>query len=198
LSELEFQRLRDELARLTRLLLHLLRRLEKQTDTVRQSLEKPILLKAGQTRLGVRRVLQYPEGTDIDPRKIRALTSNDIVTVEQSDETKLKATTIQTEPGTITFFSVSVTAAGSQSVLTPSSGKKLKILAWNFYVDSDVKCLLRFATSGNIIAGIPTKGINAMNLIHRACPTGVADESVEIYLSGAATAEGWICYEEVS
>jgi hypothetical protein len=33
------------------------------------------------TLSSIRRVLQYPEGTDIDPRQIRALTSADIVTI---------------------------------------------------------------------------------------------------------------------
>jgi len=33
------------------------------------------------TQASIRRVLQYPEGTDIDPRQIRTLTANDVVTV---------------------------------------------------------------------------------------------------------------------
>jgi hypothetical protein len=33
------------------------------------------------TQASIRRVLQYPEGTDIDPRQIRALTASDIITL---------------------------------------------------------------------------------------------------------------------
>jgi len=99
--------------------------------------------------------------------------------------------------GTITHFSVSATAAGSTTIYTPSSGKKAKVLAWNFYVDADVVCELRFSTSGNVIAGLSSKGATAMNLIGLDAPTGDTDETIEIYVSDAANVKGWINIVEV-
>jgi len=121
-------------------------------------------------------------------------------TVVQPDATQLNTTsTIPSLPkeGTVQPISVSATAAGATVVLTPSAGKAAKVTAWNLYVDADVICELRFTTSGNVIAGIPTKGINAMNVVGREAPTGGPDETVEVYVSGATNVKGWLCYEEV-
>jgi len=99
--------------------------------------------------------------------------------------------------GSITHFNVSASAAGSTTIYTPSSGKKAKVLAWNLYCDADVICELRFSTSGNVIAGLPSKGATAMNLIGCTAPTGDTDETIEIYVSDAANIKGWICVQEV-
>jgi len=99
--------------------------------------------------------------------------------------------------GVYTSFSVSATGSGSTTIYTPSSGKKAKVIAWNFYCDSDVVCELRFSTSGNVIAGLPAKGATAMNLVGCTAPTGDTDETVEIYVSDAANVKGWICVTEV-
>jgi len=99
--------------------------------------------------------------------------------------------------GTVVHFSVSASAAGSTTIGTPASGKAFRILAWNFYCDSDVVCELRFANSGNVIAGLPAKGATAMNLVGCTAPTGDTDEPIEIYVSDAANVKGWICVEVI-
>ena len=99
--------------------------------------------------------------------------------------------------GTVVHFSVSASAAGSTTIGTPASGKAFRILAWNFYCDSDVVCELRFANSKDVIAGLPAKGATAMNLVGCAAPTGDTDEPIEIYVSDAANVKGWICIQEV-
>lgn len=95
--------------------------------------------------------------------------------------------------GTITHFSKTATA----DVKTVSGDKKLKVLGWNFYCDADIICELRFKTSGNVIAGIPSKGINAMAKSSINRPLGAVNEAVEIYLSGTGNVKGWISTKEV-
>lgn len=97
------------------------------------------------------------------------------------------------EEGTITYFSKPATG----DVKSPSEGKKLKILGWNFTSYADVNVELRYKTSGNLIAGIPGKGINAMAKSSLNRPLGDADEAVEIYLSATGNVKGWICTKEV-
>ena len=108
----------------------------------------------------------------------------------------LKNVSISRE-GAYTPFSASFSAAGVQTVYTPSSGKKARVLAWSLYNTEDVRVELRFASSGNVIAGLPGKGASAMNLIGLAPPTGDTDETVEIAAWGATTVKGWICVTEV-
>jgi len=95
--------------------------------------------------------------------------------------------------GTVLHFSKTATG----DVKTPASGKKLRILAFFYYSSADITTELRFKTSGNMVGGLPVKGAVGMNLVGRKAPEGAVDEAVEIYLSGAGTVKGWICYEEV-
>jgi len=142
--------------------------------------------------------------------------------VKQADAAKLKATVTQAEKdrsitnfpteyplpssqisdlrkleeiGEITHFSKTATAI----IKTPAAGKALKVIAWNFANFENVNSKLRFATSGNYIAGIPGIGINAQERVGRKCPTGNVDEKIQLYLSKTVTeaTEGWICTEEV-
>jgi len=99
--------------------------------------------------------------------------------------------------GKVSHFSVAATAAGATTIYTPSTGKAAQVLGWSFYCDADVVCLLRFTTSGNVIAGLPAKGAHAMNLLGLTPPQGAADETVEIYVSGAANVRGFIIVKEV-
>jgi len=99
--------------------------------------------------------------------------------------------------GTIHHFSVSASGAGSATIYTPASGKAVQILGWSFYCDADVTCELRFASTGNVIAGLPVKGAHAANLVGLKPPQGAVNESVGIYVSGAANVKGWICVKEV-
>lgn len=95
--------------------------------------------------------------------------------------------------GSIQHFSATSTGA----VKTPATGKALQILAFFYYCDADIVTELRFATSGNVIGGLPFKGAVGMNLIGVKPPQGSVDEAVQIYLSGAGNVKGWICYKEV-
>lgn len=115
------------------------------------------------------------------------------VVVGQSDQTKLLVTAYDSPRGTIQHFSATATA----DVKTPSTGKALKILAFFYYCTADITTELRFKTSTNVIGGLPQKGAVGMNLIGRKPPQGSTNEVVEIYLSGAGTVKGWICWEEV-
>ncbi len=99
--------------------------------------------------------------------------------------------------GTVVFFNVALTAAGSSAIYTPSAGKAVRVLGWSFYTNADVIVELRFATSLNVIAGLPAKGSHAMNTLGMEPPKGAVDEKVEIYGSGAVNVKGWICVLEV-
>jgi hypothetical protein len=99
--------------------------------------------------------------------------------------------------GKITHFSVSLSTSGTSTIYTPSTGKAAKVIAWSFYSDSDVVVELRFGTSGKVIAGLPAKGANAMNLIGTEAPTGAADETIVIYGGGAVNVKGWVSIVEV-
>ena len=99
--------------------------------------------------------------------------------------------------GSIHHFSVSASGAGSTTIYTPSSGKAVQVLGWSFYCDADVVCELRFTSSGNVIAGLPVKGAHATNMVGLTPLQGSTDETVEIYVSGAANVKGWICYKEI-
>ena len=133
-----------------------------------------------------------PADASIIPCRIKFISAPLKTKVYQAEKDR----TISRE-GSITHFNVSASAAGSTTVYTPSSGKKAKVLAWNFYVDADVICELRFSNSGNVIAGLSSKGATAMNLIGCNAPTGDTDETIEIYVSDAANVKGWINIVEV-
>ena len=100
--------------------------------------------------------------------------------------------------GTIAHFNLTFTAAGSQTVYTPATGKKPQIIGFFMENAADVEAILRFATSGNVVAALPVKGVCAMNLIGVYPPTGAANETVEVYAAGATSVRGWICVVEAS
>ena len=108
----------------------------------------------------------------------------------------LKNVNVQRE-GTIVHFAKVFSAAGSETIYTPSSGKKARVLGFHMYATEDAIVELRFASSLNRIAGIPAKGTVAMNLVGLTPPTGDTDEAIEIYASAATHVYGWICVEEV-
>ena len=99
--------------------------------------------------------------------------------------------------GSITYFNLSFTAAGAQTIYTPSEGKKAQIIGFCIENTADVEALLRFATSQNIVAPLPTKGVVAMNLIGLREHEGAVNEAVEVYASDATSVKGWICVKEV-
>jgi hypothetical protein len=97
------------------------------------------------------------------------------------------------EDGTVLHISKTVTG----DLITPASGKAIKILGFFFYSTADITVELRFKTSTYVIGGLTTKGVCGMNLISMKKPQGSADELVEVYLSGAGTVKGWVVYIEV-
>jgi len=99
--------------------------------------------------------------------------------------------------GNVVHFNLTFTAAGTQTVYTPSTGKKAQIIGFFMEGTADVEAVLRFAVSGNVVAALPAKGVCAMNLIGLYPPTGTADEAVQVYASGATSVRGWICVVEV-
>lgn len=104
-------------------------------------------------------------------------------------------TTITREGNNI-YFNLTFTTAGTQTIYTPSTGKKAQIIGFFVENTADVEVILRFTTSGNIIAALPAKGVCAMNLVGMYPPTGAADETVQVYATGATNVRGWICVVE--
>jgi len=82
-------------------------------------------------------------------------------------------------------------------VITPSTGKAVKIRGFFFYTDADIEARLNFKTSDNTIGGLSGKGAVGFNLIGMKKPQGDVDELVEITITGTGNARGWISYEEV-
>jgi hypothetical protein len=99
--------------------------------------------------------------------------------------------------GSYVPFSVTLAAAGSQTIHTPSSGKKAKVLGFYVKCTADVDWEVRFKTSGQIICGLPFKGAVLLNGIGLETPLGGTDEQIEVYASGAATVKGWLIIKEV-
>jgi len=107
--------------------------------------------------------------------------------------TQLNSERTLAESGSVTHFSKTVTG----DVVTPSSGKAVKVSGFFFYSSADITVELRFKTSGNVIGGLVVKGACGMNLLGMKKPQGSTDEIVEIYLSGTGTVKGWVSYIEV-
>jgi len=111
--------------------------------------------------------------------------------------TNLKNVAVQRE-GAVTPIDVTFTAEGSQTVYTPSVGKKAKAIGFFLKCDSDVNWELRFSTTKNLIGGLPIRGSVAMNGIGMEMPVGGTDEPIEAYADGACTIRGWICVVELT
>jgi len=101
------------------------------------------------------------------------------------------------EQGTYFPFSKTATAEGELDIRAPATGKKMQILSFFYYCKDDIVTELRWKTSGNLVAGMPSKGVVGMNNLHRAPPEGATDEVLTLYFSGAGTAKGWIIYRDV-
>jgi hypothetical protein len=143
---------------------------------------------------------------EIDPRSIRALTNSDVVSVEQSDQTKLKATvtqaakdrTISSVDATATAVQISNTfaGAGNYTVKTPASGKKIRLKFISLELSAAVDLGYRFAAAGTIYYLRTTAGPYVSNLM--GCNNeGAADEALILNASGACTVKGYALYSEV-
>lgn len=158
-------------------------------------------LKATVTQASVVRTIQEPLSVDDGGA---SLTVDGSVTADVSDraardlgKVDIAGFDVQLpREGTYTNVAVSLAAAGSSTVYTPAAGKKAQVLGFFLYCDADVTWELRYATSGNVIAGLSLEGAVAMNLVALDPPEGAADEVVEVYASAAANVKGWICVVE--
>jgi len=169
---------------------------ESKLESVRALLDEieDALASVGTDKLRASLVDALPAGTN----KIGSVDVDNFPTeysLPSAQVSDLKNVNVQRE-GSITHINVTLSAAGSQTVYTPSTGKKAKVIGFFLKCDSDVDWELRFA-GGNIIAGLPVKGAVAMNGVAMEMPTGDADETIEVYADGACTIKGWINVVEV-
>ncbi len=170
---------------------------ESKLEDVRALLDKleDALATVGTDKLRTSLVDALPSGTN----KIGSVDVDNFPTeypLPSAQVTDLKNVNVQRE-GSITHINASLSAAGNQTVYTPTSGKKAKVIGFFLKCDSDVDWELRFQTSGNVIAGLPVKGAVAMNGVGMEMPVGDTDEVIEVYADGACTIKGWICIKEV-
>lgn len=89
---------------------------------------------------------------------------------------------------------IDLTATGI--IHTPTSGKKVRILAFTWSSNADIVTALRFGTAGDLLFAIQAKGVIGLNLIG-AKLEGSADEALYGYLSGTGTMKGTVLIEEV-
>ncbi len=89
----------------------------------------------------------------------------------------------------------SKTASGN--IISPSSGKRLRLLVFFFSSNADIITSLRFSSTGDDMFPLQQKGAVGMNLIGAWAPQGNADEPLYAYLSGTGTMKGSVLTEEV-
>jgi hypothetical protein len=116
-----------------------------------------------------------------DPRQIRRLTIEDLITI--ADITK-----------TAQAKKIDLTATGI--IHTPATGKKIRLKAFAWSSNADIVTALQFGTTGDLLFAIQQKGIIGMNLI--GCNVeGAVNEALYGYLSGTGTMKGTVLIEEV-
>ena len=126
--------------------------------------------------------------------------------VTQSDETKLKATvtqaakdrTISSIDTIATPLQINIAAlnGNSSALVTPASGKKIRIKFISLEQDAAVDIGYRFGAAGTIYYLRITAGLYVSNLI--GCNNeGAADAALYLNSSGATNVKGYILYEEV-
>jgi len=89
-----------------------------------------------------------------------------------------------------------LTASGT-IISAPTTGYKIRLLAFYWSSDADIVTALRWGATGSNMFALPMKGITGMNLIGRERD---APEATELYgyLSGAGTMRGSIGYKIVA
>jgi hypothetical protein len=146
------------------------------------------------------------QGVEIDPRNIRALTSDDIITVVQNTPSNLQATVTQAEKdrtissvdavGTPIQIDNTWSAAGDYTVHIPASGKKIRLKFISLELSADVDLGYKFGSAGTLYYLRTTKGPYVSNLI--GCNVeGAADEALILNASGACTVKGYVILEEL-
>ena len=146
------------------------------------------------------------QGTEKDPTQIRPLTTSDKITPEQTDETKLKATvtqaakdrTISSVDATATPVQINIDAlnGNSSALVTPASGKKIRVKFISLEHSAAVDIGYRFGAAGTIYYLRIAAGVYVSNLI--GCNNeGAADAALYLNSSGATNVKGYILYSEV-
>jgi len=151
-----------------------------------------------------RRVLQYPEGTDIDPRDVsdRKARHLGVIYASQGQPLKHRAGTYEqivqlahegTEinPKEITALPTKGTpqryysTASGEVQPAPATGYKLRVYGFYLMAEADEILRLRYGgATGEIFAGLPMKGVAAMNLVNVDEAGGEAEN---IYLEKTGT-----------
>jgi len=133
----------------------------------------------------------------IDPRNIRALTSADVITVEQPTAASLNATVVQSEKDRVItditkvpirkyLAPTSLAAGGSATVWTPTAGTKIRLKFISLMTDAATRLTLSFGTTDFQALEFPDKGSLLMNLIGANIEGGV-DEALIVISSASAT-----------
>lgn len=170
-------------------------------ESVPVSIESPAI--AYDVGNDVFKVHAIVSGAAIDPRQIRDLVSNDVVTVVQATAASLKCTVTQadsersiTREGT-TWTHFSETTSG-EILAAPGSGKALEIVAFIFSSSADIVTSLRFGSGGDDMFPLQTKGAVGMNFVGVKAPRGGDNANLYAYLSAAGTMKGSVCTREVT
>lgn len=147
------------------------------------------------------------QGAEKDPTQIRALTSSDIVTVEQATAASLKATVTQasavreisdvTKTATRKQFSDTWAAAGNKTAWDPAADHYVRLKIICLELSADVDLGYRWGAAGTIYYLRTTAGPIVVNLIG-SNDEGDVDEILYLYASGACTVKGHFAGEELS
>lgn len=124
-----------------------------------------------------------------DPQIVEIVASIVLTVAQQSIERTLQ------KKGTPTRDS---TTTNKEIVANPSAGNKLQVYGWFLKVDTDEIVTLRYGgENGQVFAGLPTKGVAAMNLLG-IDESGGADENIFLVKSGSGNVEVVVWTEVVS
>lgn len=97
------------------------------------------------------------------------------------------------ETGTLTY----IDEVGTADILTPTAGYKTRVLGGVIYNETDIKAILRWKSSGAFVLGVPTLGVVGFHPFSLKHPMGATNEVLELYMSAAGVAKGWIVTDEV-
>jgi len=134
------------------------------------------------------------DGVSYDGRQIRTLTTSDAVTVTQA----AKDRTISSIDAIATPLQISIAAlnGNSSALITPASGKAIRLKFISIEHSAAVDIGYRFGAAGTIYYMRITAGVYVSNLI--GCNNqGAADAAFYLNSSGATNVKGYILYQEV-
>jgi len=127
--------------------------------------------------------------TPADPQTVEIIASIVLTVAQQSIERVLQ------KKGTPTSFNV--TASGAV-VAAPGAGKRLQLYGFSLLVLADEQARLRWGSAtGDIIAGLPTKGVIIANLLG-IDEKGGENQSLFLEKTGTGNAQGRVWTEAVN